>query len=114
LQGGQIIPHGGCPSIMLGIPYDRPIVGYGGAPINTLRLWKAATAHDFDFGEFSSGDFFGAVSDQVIAESVTRVLYPDDSTPRGRSLRFLQEYFLVRCSLADIVARFRRRGNPWP
>ena len=68
----------------------------------------------FDFGEFSGGDFFGAVSDQVLAESVTRVLYPDDSTPRGRSLRFLQEYFLVRCSLADIVARFRERGNDWP
>ena len=82
-----------------------------GKTINTLRLWKAATPDVFDFGEFSGGDFFGAVSDQVLAETLTRVLYPDDSTPRGRSLRFLQEYFLVRCSLADIVARFRRRGE---
>jgi starch phosphorylase len=98
---------------LLGIPFDRPVVGYGGKSINTLRLWKAATPATFDFGEFSSGDFFGAVSDKTLAESVTRVLYPDDSTPRGRSLRFLQEYFLVRCSLADIVARFRRRGNDW-
>src|SRR5262249_2499423 len=77
-------------------------------------LWQAATPDFFDFGEFSSGDFFGAVSDKVLAESVTRVLYPDDSTPRGKSLRFVQEYFLVRCSLADIVARFRQRGNDWP
>ena len=90
------------------------MVGYGGKTINTLRLWKAAAPSGFDFGEFSSGDFFGAVSAKVLAESVTRVLYPDDSTARGRWLRFLQEYFLVRCSLADIVSRFRRRGNDWP
>lgn len=113
LHNGEIVPLRGNPSSMLGIPHDRPVVGFGGKTINTLRLWKATTPQDFDFGEFSSGDFFGAVSDQVIAESLTRVLYPDDTTPRGRSLRFLQEYFLVRCSLADIIARFRRRGNDW-
>src|SRR5262245_21189133 len=114
LRPGEIAVERGRRMQMLGFPYDRPVLGYGGNTVNTLRLWKAGTHADFDFGEFSSGDFFGAVSDQVIAESVTRVLYPDDSTPRGRSLRFLQEFFLVRCSLADIVARFRRRGNDWP
>ena len=113
VRGGQIHVRRGQTTQLLGIPYDRPVVGYGGRTINTLRLWKAATPSSFDFGEFSSGDFFGAVSEKMLAESVTRVLYPDDSTPRGRSLRFLQEYFLVRCSLADIVARFRRRGNEW-
>jgi starch phosphorylase len=101
------------PSVLLGIPFDRPIVGYGGKTINTLRLWEAGTLHDFDFGEFSSGDFLGAVHDKIVAEHLTRVLYPDDSIERGRSLRFAQEYFLVACSLADIVARFRRRGNDW-
>jgi starch phosphorylase len=110
---GEIAVHRGQAMNLLGVPYDRPVVGYGGQTINTLRLWQAATPDVFNFGEFSGGDFFGAVSDRVIAESVTRVLYPDDSTPRGRSLRFLQEYFLVRCSLADIIARFRRRGNDW-
>ncbi|MBX9623668.1 MAG: glycogen/starch/alpha-glucan phosphorylase [Gemmataceae bacterium] len=110
---GEIEVHRGRPMGLLGVPYDRPVVGYGGDTINTLRLWQAATPDVFDFGEFSGGDFFGAVADRVLAESVTRVLYPDDSTARGRSLRFLQEYFLVRCSLADIVARFRRRGNDW-
>ncbi|HET6574386.1 MAG TPA: glycogen/starch/alpha-glucan phosphorylase, partial [Fimbriiglobus sp.] len=113
VRGGQITVHGGQPMSLLGVPFDRPVVGYGGRTINTLRLWQAATPDVFDFGEFSGGDFFGAVSDRVLAESVTRVLYPDDSTPRGRSLRFIQEYFLVRCSLADIVSRFRRRGNDW-
>jgi starch phosphorylase len=112
-HSGQIAVLRGNPMHLLGVPFDRPVVGYGGKTINTLRLWRAATPDVFDFGEFSGGDFFGAVSDKVLAESLTRVLYPDDSTPRGRSLRFLQEYFLVRCSLADIIARFRRRGNEW-
>ncbi len=101
------------PTILVGTPYDRPIVGYGGRTVNTLRLWSAATHQDFNFVEFSRGDFFDAVHEKVAAESLTRVLYPDDSTPRGRGLRFLQEYFLVACSLADIVARFRRRRNDW-
>jgi starch phosphorylase len=59
---------------------------------------EAGTPHDFDFGEFSSGDFVVAVHDQIAAETLTRVLYPDDSIDRGRALRFAQEYFLVACS----------------
>src|SRR4051794_1549830 len=114
VKNGNICALHGHPMHFLGVPFDRPVVGYGGKTINTLRLWRAATPDVFDFGEFSGGVFFGAVSDQILAESLTRVLYPDDSTPRGRSLRFLQEYFLVRCSLADIIARFRKRGNDWP
>ena len=113
VRDGQIHVRRGLATQLLGIPSDRPVVAYGGQNINTLRLWEAATPAVFDFGEFSSGDFFGAVSQKTLAKSITRVLYPDDSTPRGRSLRFLQEYFLVCCSLADIVARFRRRGNDW-
>ena len=70
------------------MPYDRPVVGYGGKTINTLRLWAASSPDFFDFGEFSGGEFFGAVLDKIVAESLTRVLYPDDSTLRGRSLRF--------------------------
>jgi starch phosphorylase len=101
------------PVILLGTPFDRPVIGYGGNTINTLRLWEASAPLAFDFDEFSSGDFVGAVHQKIIAESLTRVLYPDDSTERGRNLRLAQEYFLVACSLADIVARFRRRGNDW-
>ncbi|HJQ80046.1 MAG TPA: glycogen/starch/alpha-glucan phosphorylase, partial [Lacipirellulaceae bacterium] len=98
---------------LLGVPFDRPVVGYGGRTINTLRLWGAASPAFFDFGEFSSGDFVGAIVDRVLAETVTRVLYPDDSTRAGQALRFVQQYFLVCCSLADIVARFRRTNDNW-
>ena len=101
------------PTVLLGIPFDRPVVGYGGKTINTLRLWEAGTPNAFDLGEFSSGDFVGAVHQKIAAENLTQVLYPDDSTEAGRGLRFAQEYFLVACSLADIVRRFRRRGNDW-
>jgi starch phosphorylase len=99
------------PSNLIGMAYDRPVVGYGANCINTLRLWSAAAPQSFDFGEFSHGDFAGAVIDNVAAESVTRVLYPDDSTEAGRALRFLQQYFMVSCSLQDIIARFTRRGR---
>src|SRR5262249_19004942 len=72
-----------------------------------------ATAPDsFDFADFSAGDFVGAVLHEITAESLTRVLYPDDSTTAGQALRFLQEYFLVSCPLQDIVGRFRKSGNP--
>ena len=94
-------------SYLYGVPFDRPIVGYGGKNINTLRLWAAAAPDYFDFQEFSSGDFVGALAETLAAESITRVLYPDDSTGMGQALRFVQEYFLVACSLADIVRRFR-------
>ncbi|MFG0263865.1 MAG: glycogen/starch/alpha-glucan phosphorylase [Rhodopirellula sp. JB055] len=103
---------GGC-THLLGVPYDRPVVGYGGQTINTLRLWGIGTPDYFDFGEFSSGDFVGAIVDRVVAESITRVLYPDDSTRAGQALRFVQEYFLVACSLADILRRFRRSNEDW-
>jgi starch phosphorylase len=101
------------PRALLGIPYDRPVVGYGGRTINTLRLWGAASPDCFNLGEFNHGDFFGAVLDRVTAENLTRVLYPDDSTDRGRRLRFVQEFFLVACSLADILRRFRKDNTDW-
>jgi starch phosphorylase len=113
MQNGVFRPVPGHPSRLIGVPYDRPIVGYGGSTINTLRLWQAASPNFFDFREFSTGDFVGSVVNRVLAETVTRVLYPDDSTQAGQGLRFLQEYFLVCCSLADIVATFRRTNDDW-
>ena len=113
MKEGRLTVVPNVPTVLVGVPYDRPVVGYGGRTINTLRLWGAAAHDDFNFLEFSRGDFFDAVHEKVAAEVLTRVLYPDDSTPRGRNLRFVQEYFLVACSLADIVARSRRRGNDW-
>ncbi|HXZ28363.1 MAG TPA: glycogen/starch/alpha-glucan phosphorylase [Terriglobales bacterium] len=113
LHGGSLRVVSARPSSVLGIPFDRPVVGYGGKTINTLRLWAAAAPDFFDFQEFSSGDFVAAMTESLAADSVTRVLYPDDSTSMGQGLRFLQEYFLVACSLADLVRRFRRAGNDW-
>ena len=113
LRNGAIRLQPGQAMNLFGIPYDRPVVGYGGKTINTLRLWGAASPDFFDFREFSSGDFFGAVFENVAAETLTRVLYPDDSTPDGRSLRFMQEFFLVACSLADVLRRFRASNKEW-
>jgi starch phosphorylase len=101
------------PSTLYGIPYDRPVVSYGGKTINTLRLWAAAAPDYFDFQEFGTGDFVGALGETLQAESLTRVLYPDDHTTAGQGLRFLQEYFLVACSIADMVRRFLRHNSDW-
>src|SRR5438309_69671 len=108
--GGALRPIIGRPSKLIGIPYDRPVVGHGGKTINTLRLWAAAAPDSFDFQAFSHGDFVGALAETLAAESLTRVLYPDDSTTQGQGLRFVHEYFLVASSLADLIRRFRR-GN---
>jgi len=113
LHGGVLRAIAGRPSTLIGIPFDRPVVGYGGKTINTLRLWAAAAPDYFDFQEFSRGDFVGALAETLSAESLTRVLYPDDSTSAGQGLRFVQEYFLVACSLADLVRRFRRTNTDW-
>jgi starch phosphorylase len=113
LRGGTLRAILGKTSSLIGIPFDRPAVGYGGMTINTLRLWAAAAPDYFDFQRFSSGDFVGALAETLSAESLTRVLYPDDSTSMGQGLRFVQEYFLVACSLADLVRRFRRSNADW-
>jgi glycogen phosphorylase len=113
VRGGTLRAVTGKPSRLLGIPFDRPVVGYGGGTVNTLRLWAAAAPEGLDFQEFSHGDFVGAVAETLAAESLTRVLYPDDSTSMGQGLRFVQEYFLVACSLADLVRRFRRTNADW-
>jgi len=113
LRGGLLVPVPGKPSSLLGIPFDRPVVGYGGETINTLRLWSAGAPDSFHFHQFSHGDFVGAVTETLAAESITRVLYPDDSTEIGRELRFLQEYFLCACSMHDVVRRFRATNRDW-
>jgi starch phosphorylase len=113
VHGGTLRAIPGRPFKLLGIPFDRPVVGYGGRTVNTLRLWSAGAPHYFNFQEFSSGDFVSAIAEALTAESVTRVLYPDDSTSMGQGLRFVQEYFLVAASLGDLVRRFRQRNADW-
>ena len=113
VQGGTLRAVLGQPTTVVGVPFDRPVVGFGGKTINTLRLWAAAAPDAFDFQVFSHGEFVSAVAERLAAESLTRVLYPDDSTSLGQGLRFVQEYFLVACSLADLVRRYRLRNNDW-
>jgi starch phosphorylase len=113
VQEGTLRAVPGRSFTLLGVPFDRPVVGYGGKTINTLRLWAASASVDFDFQTFSHGEFVSALAETLAAKSLTRVLYPDDSTVKGQELRFVQEYFLVACSLADLIRRFRRGNSDW-
>ncbi len=113
VRDGRLEPNAHRPSKLIGIPFDRPVVGFGGDTIGTLRLWGAAGTNPFDLRAFNSGDLVAARADTLAAETLTRVLYPDDSTVVGRQLRFVQEYFLAACSIADILRRFRRSNDDW-
>ncbi|MBO7740954.1 MAG: glycogen/starch/alpha-glucan phosphorylase, partial [Victivallales bacterium] len=88
-----------------GVPYDIPVVGYGGKTVNNLRLWSAQACNDFDFQNFNQGDYSQAVSAKVMAENLTKVLYPNDNISQGKELRLRQQYFFVACSLHDILRR---------
>ena len=93
-----------------GMAYDTPIVGYGGKTINTLRLWSAQSPDGFSFQEFNSGDYTEAVRNKINAETLSQVLYPNDTLYMGKELRLKQQYFFVTCSLQDILRRFKRYG----
>ncbi|MBN1548692.1 MAG: glycogen/starch/alpha-glucan phosphorylase, partial [Syntrophaceae bacterium] len=86
-----------------GIAYDTPIAGYRVNTCNTLRLWKAEAVKSFDFQEFNMGDYYGAVDEKIISETVTKVLYPNDEPEVGKRLRLSQQYFFVSCSLQDML-----------
>ena len=94
-----------------GIAYDTPIVGYGGKTINTLRLWSAQSPEGFSFDEFNSGDYTEAVRKKINAETLSQVLYPNDTLYMGKELRLKQQYFFVSCSLQDILRRFKRNAD---
>ena len=87
------------------IAYDTPVVGWRGSSVNTLRLWRARAVEDLHLERFNAGDHFGAVAEVVRAESISRVLYPNDSTEAGQELRLRQEYFFVAASLQDLLRR---------
>ncbi len=95
-----------------GIPYDLPVVGYTHA-VNTLRLWSAKATDEFDLDDFNKGSYVEAVETKVLAENLTKVLYPNDNTMAGKELRLRQQYFFVCCSLADILRRFREDNDDW-
>ncbi len=94
--------------VLIGTPYDMLIPGYGGRTVNFLRLYSARSSHDFDMGIFNDGDYFKAVEQKIASETISKVLYPSDAVVAGQELRLVQEYFLVACTLRDIVARFEQ------
>ena len=93
-----------------GVPYDVPVVGYGGESVNTLRLWQAQATDAFDLEDFNKGSYVEAVENKVLAENLTKVLYPNDNVLQGKELRLRQQYFFVSCSIQDILRRFRCDG----
>ncbi len=89
--------------VVRGVACDMPVVGYGVETTNLLRLWKAEAPESFDFQAFNTGDYYAAVNEKVISENLTKVLYPNDEPEAGKELRLAQQYFLVSCSLQDMV-----------
>ncbi|MGZ5494447.1 MAG: glycogen/starch/alpha-glucan family phosphorylase, partial [Thermoanaerobaculia bacterium] len=93
--------------MLIGVPHDMPILGYGGRTVNFLRLFSARSSDEFDIGIFNSGDYIRAVEGQIAIEAISKILYPSDVVASGRELRLLQEYFLVACSIRDIMKRYK-------
>lgn len=91
--------------LIVGVPQDMPIVGFGGKTVNYLRLYSARASSDFDMRIFNQGDYVAAIQEKIQSENITKVLYPDDTMEPGQELRLIQEYFLVACSVRNIIDR---------
>ncbi|CAK8724425.1 MAG: starch phosphorylase [Candidatus Electronema aureum] len=89
--------------VIMGVPYDTPIPGYKVNTVNYLRLWSTESHTSFDFSEFNTGDYYSAVADKLKAEAITKILYPSDEQIEGKQLRLQQQFFLVSCSLQDMI-----------
>ena len=98
---------------IFGLPYDIPIPGYGTQTVNFLRLWESKAPEDFDFEAFNRGGYDEAVRQKNMAETISKVLYPNDHTEAGKELRLLQQYFFTACSLRDIIRRFQKDNSDW-
>ncbi len=94
--------------LLMGVPHDMLIPGYGGRTVHALRLYSARASRDFDMQIFNDGDYLTAVEQKIASETVSKVLYPSNAVVAGQELRLTQEYFLVACALRDIVRRFER------
>ena len=120
---GRVSPHvgsdGNQKSVWLdyktidGVPYDIPIVGHGGKTVNFLRLWESVAGDKFDLEMFNQGSYVEAVREKAEQETISKVLYPNDSTEAGKELRLIQQYFFVTCSLQDIIRRHFRMHDSW-
>ncbi len=110
---GNYVPKWRDAKKILGLPYDIPVPGFGTTTVNYLRLWESRASHDFDFAAFNRGGYDEAVSEKNKSETVSKVLYPNDSTESGKELRLIQQYFFVSCSLKDIIRRFLQLNHDW-
>jgi len=97
--------------ILIGVPHDMPVVGYGGNTVNYLRLYSARSSDEFDMEIFNEGDYFKAVEQKISSETVSKVLYPTDTFEAGKELRLVQEYFFIACSMRDIVRRYQQANR---
>jgi starch phosphorylase len=97
--------------VIVGIPSDLPIAGFGGGTVNYVRLFAAGASDEFDIQIFNGGDYLKAVEQKMVSETISKVLYPSDAAASGRELRLLQEYFFVACAIQDITRRFFARGE---
>ena len=95
--------------VIIGVPVDMPIVGYGGRTVNYLRLYSARSSNDFDMQIFNEGDYFRALEQKIESEKISKILYPSDTFEAGKELRLIQEYFLVACTLRDIMRRYEKK-----
>lgn len=106
--------------MLKGVPWDVPIVGYNSQTVNALRLWECRADGAFNWDQFNQGDYLQAHQQQVVAETVSKVLYPNDEHDAGKELRFVQQYFFCACSVQDIIARFEKQyglisdSENWP
>ena len=99
-------------TVVKGVAYDTPILGYRVGTCNRLRLWKAEAVDSFDFAAFNHGDYYRAVEEKVTSENITRVLYPNDEHCQGKVLRLKQQFFFVSCSLQDMIRVNLTLGRP--
>ena len=98
---------------VMAMAYDTPVPGYGGRTVNNMRLWSAKSSRDFELRYFNQGNYIEAVADKNESESLSKVLYPDDSTVMGRELRLKQQYFFVSASLQDMLFRYKKNHKGW-
>ena len=99
-------------TVVKGVAYDTPIIGYRVGTCNPLRLWKAEAVESFDFAAFNHGDYYRAVEDKMVSENITKVLYPNDEVLQGKNLRLQQQFFFVSCALQDMIRIHLLLGRP--
>ncbi|GBL03124.1 glycogen/starch/alpha-glucan phosphorylase [Glaciecola sp. KUL10] len=101
-------------NIVKGVPWDIPVVGYGGKTVNVLRLWQSEASDYFNWDVFNAGGYVDAQRENIQSETISKVLYPNDETEAGKELRLIQQYFFCACSLKDIIRRYKRaHGDDW-